>query len=83
MTGMRLLGLVGVVVLTVTLLPGCGEGADPANARESAEVRKVRTDRGPIADRFPALGDFTSVEWVGRSRRGAPPDRATSTSTGS
>jgi hypothetical protein len=47
-----------LVALLVLVLTGCGTadaGPDPA----------VRTDREPITQRFPQLGDFTEVHWLG------------------
>jgi hypothetical protein len=57
------LGLVAALALTVT---GCQSddttGTDMTSAIDSAELR---TDREPIADRFPRLGAFVDAHWVG------------------
>ncbi len=55
------------VVLALALAAaGCQStgttGPDMSSAIETAEVR---TDRKPIADRFPRLGSFVDAHWVG------------------
>lgn len=50
---------------------GCGFGdaaappAGPGAAAEAAAESTVRTDREPIEKRFPGLGAFSSVHWLG------------------
>lgn len=57
------------VVAALLALAGCTPSA-PADPRPTGRTTTmstppVRTDREPIAKRFPQLGDFTEVHWQG------------------
>jgi hypothetical protein len=56
----------GIALALVLTMTACQSndmtGSDMASAIDSAEVR---TDREPIADRFPQLGSFVDAHWVG------------------
>jgi hypothetical protein len=56
----------GVALALALAVAGCQSkdttGSDMTSAIETAEVR---TDRNPIADRFPRLGSFVDTHWVG------------------
>lgn len=56
----------GVALALALAVVGCQSadttGSDMTSAIETAEVR---TDRQPIADRFPQLGSFVDTHWVG------------------
>ncbi len=58
--------MVGIALALVLTVAGCQSanttGSDMTSAIETAEVR---TDREPIADRFPRLGSFVDAHWVG------------------
>lgn len=66
---------VALLACSGLVLGGCGSGAPepPAAApthvagspAEAAAESTVRTDRDPIARRFPGLGAFREVRWVG------------------
>ncbi|MFE5023485.1 hypothetical protein ACFRAO_09260 [Streptomyces sp. NPDC056656] len=73
--------LVVAAAASVIALTGCGSGAATSadTSRAAASDSKdgaLRHDRQPVADRFPELGDFTSVVWasdvLGQDSRGAP-----------
>jgi hypothetical protein len=59
------LGL-GVALALALVITGCQSdeptGPDMTSTIDAAEVR---TDRQPIADRFPRLGSFVDAHWVG------------------
>jgi hypothetical protein len=56
-------GIALALVLTITACQSADTtGSDMASAIDSAEVR---TDRKPIADRFPQLDSFIDAHWVG------------------
>jgi hypothetical protein len=62
--------LLAGTALAVLLPGGCSDGPSSTNLRDgaasvSASPVAIRTDREPIERRFPALGDFTEVHWVG------------------
>lgn len=66
MTGWGRIIRLGVALAFALAVVGCQSadttGSDMADAIETAEVR---TDRQPIADRFPQLGSFVDTHWVG------------------
>ncbi|WP_146087657.1 hypothetical protein [Thermomonospora echinospora] len=65
-------------VLLMALTGACSSfAADDRPVSPSASAPVVRTDREPIARRFPALGDFRQVHWLGGVVGGAPSARDT------
>ncbi|MFV2018086.1 hypothetical protein [Micromonospora sp. LOL_023] len=65
--------------LLAGVIAGCGADAasDPPAAQVTEEdlmaTAQIRTDRPPIADRFPALGEFSQVHWQGSVVGGGDP----------
>jgi hypothetical protein len=57
------LGLALLVALTTA---GCSYGdTTGTDVNSKIDAAEVRTDRDPIATRFPRLGAFTDVRWAG------------------
>lgn len=54
--------LLTAALSAVPAVAGCAAGGGDDGARAEATVR---TDREPIAKRFPRLGAFTDVHWLG------------------
>ncbi len=58
-----------VASAVVLVLAGCMHGAPtdrrPEERTTTMSTPAVRTDREPIARRFPKLGDFLQVHWMG------------------
>lgn len=77
---MRVLGislrLVAGGALVAVLTGACsGSAENDRAASPTASAPVVRTDREPIARRFPALGDFRQVHWLGGVVGGASSGR--------
>jgi hypothetical protein len=53
-----------VVTAALLILTGCTRSSRP-DPGPTGSTPPVRTDRDPIAQRFPQLGDFTQVHWQG------------------
>lgn len=66
MTRWEKISRLGVALVLALTIAGCQSddttGSDMTSAIETAEVR---TDRQPIADRFPRLGSFVDTHWAG------------------
>jgi len=79
----RSLGIVLVGLVAFTGLVGCtdqpvatppvsrGTQGTPATEGSGMSAGAVRTDREPIARRFPRLGDFSEVHWLGSTIGGS------------
>jgi hypothetical protein len=75
---------VGSAILAVVLaVTGCADDTgvrnpdEPTSSGGAVSRGPVRTDRDPVAERFPRLGDFNEVHWLGwrigsDSGRGVP-----------
>lgn len=56
----------GVAMALALAAVGCqSTGTTGFDMSSAIETAKVRTDRKPIADRFPQLGSFVDAHWVG------------------
>ncbi|WP_233604741.1 hypothetical protein [Micromonospora sp. HM5-17] len=83
MVDQRSLGIVLVGLVAFTGLVGCtdqpvatppvsrGMQGTPATEGSGMSAGAVRTDREPIARRFPRLGDFSEVHWLGSTIGGS------------
>jgi hypothetical protein len=56
----------GMALALALAVAGCqSDDTTGSDMTSSIETAEVRTDRQPIADRFPRLGSFVDTHWVG------------------
>jgi hypothetical protein len=56
------------ILVTLLSVGSCGRAGEPDRRTVGSPAAVVvRTDREPVARRFPALGEFTEVHWTGHA----------------